>query len=178
MNEKNKLTEAEFFFGKMAQVDGAPNDFSHYLSAFLSAARSVLQYALEEAKTKPGGQRWYDAQTAGDTVLRFFKDKRDVNIHVKPLVLMQQTVITEKVSLTISESLHIDVRSAEGSVEVHEIKSEPVVPAMQQSHSSVKEQFAFVDWSGSGDVMAVGQTYLTRLKAFVQSGTGAGFISG
>lgn len=104
MNEKRKLVEARFFLGKMRQARALPDEFEHYLSAFLSAARSVLQYALEEAKTKPGGQAWYDGQVSGDSSLRFFKDKRDVNIHVRPLGVMQQVTLTEKVTVHISES--------------------------------------------------------------------------
>src|SRR5436309_11754921 len=58
--------------------------FTRELSAFMSAARSVLRYALEEAKLKPGGQHWYDQAMAGP-LLSFFKDKRDISIHKRPV---------------------------------------------------------------------------------------------
>ena len=53
MREQDKIAEADHFLARMNQSPEAPS-FRYELSAFLSASRSALQYALEEAKTKPG----------------------------------------------------------------------------------------------------------------------------
>jgi ABC-type transport system substrate-binding protein len=55
MNESQKIREAEYFLAQMDRERENAENFGHNLSAFLSSARSVLQYALEEAKPKPGG---------------------------------------------------------------------------------------------------------------------------
>ena len=66
MHEDLKIAEAQHFLQELirsARRDPAVSRYS--VSAFLSAARSALQYALEEAKCKPGGQSWYDSSVKG-----------------------------------------------------------------------------------------------------------------
>ena len=64
MHERSKIEEARYFLrqleatGRYAQ---GLRPFTFQLSAFLSAARSILQYALKEARTKRGGEDWYVA---------------------------------------------------------------------------------------------------------------------
>jgi hypothetical protein len=60
MNESGKIREAEYFLAQMDRERENAEHFGYNLSALLSSARSVLQYALEEANLKPGGQAWYD----------------------------------------------------------------------------------------------------------------------
>jgi hypothetical protein len=55
MYEQEKIEEAEYFLEGMRQATEA-RPFQFELSAFLSAARSALQYALKEAKGKCGSQ--------------------------------------------------------------------------------------------------------------------------
>ena len=91
MHEQQKLDEANYFLGLMAAVINQPDAFRFLLSAFLGAARSVLQYALLEADTTPkssppsAGKTWYDAQVSGKPVIKFLKDKRDISIHRQPV---------------------------------------------------------------------------------------------
>ena len=65
MSESQKIREAEYFLAQMDRERENAEHFGHNLSAFLSSARSVLQYALEEAKPKPGGLAWYDGTMSG-----------------------------------------------------------------------------------------------------------------
>lgn len=55
MYEQEKLDEARYFLSQMAMSADQPRAFRYELSAFLSAARSALQYALDEARAKVGG---------------------------------------------------------------------------------------------------------------------------
>ena len=73
MNELEKIREAEYFLGRMTEEREIRDAFRFNLSAFLSASRSVLQYALEAARQQPGGQAWYDAHMAASKILTFFK---------------------------------------------------------------------------------------------------------
>jgi hypothetical protein len=68
MNERYKIGEAKFFLSRMEESVEDRVEFRYYLSAFLSAARSVLQYAKEES-SKKGRQQWYDETVAGNDVL-------------------------------------------------------------------------------------------------------------
>jgi hypothetical protein len=82
MNELQKIQEAEYFLTQLAQGQDNLATFKFKLSAFLTAARTVLQYALAEARPKSGGQVWYARRFAKSTVCQFFNDKRDINIHI------------------------------------------------------------------------------------------------
>jgi hypothetical protein len=70
MNERYKIGEARFFLARMKESISDRVAFRYYLSAFLSAARSVLQYAKEESRSK-GRQEWYDETVAGNDVLSY-----------------------------------------------------------------------------------------------------------
>src|SRR5438552_4545066 len=124
MHEKAKVSEAEFFLTCLQRSASSGDKFHYFLSAFLSAARSALQYALEEARTK-GSQSWYESAMRTSPILRFFKDKRDINIHQRPVAVMQQTILTESVHVGISESLVIVMERADGTTETREISGSP-----------------------------------------------------
>ncbi len=68
MNEQYKIDEAKFFLAKMKRSVHDRKAFRYYMSAFLTAARSVIQYAREESRSK-GRQQWYDETIAGYEVL-------------------------------------------------------------------------------------------------------------
>ena len=65
MHELDKIKEAKYFLSQILHEKENFENFKYNLSAFISSARSVLQYALEEAKIKNGGQLWYDGQIKG-----------------------------------------------------------------------------------------------------------------
>jgi hypothetical protein len=96
MREAEKIEEAEFFYAHLVNVEKSrsanPDTFKFFLSAFLSAARSVLQYAHREAVGKPGGRGWYKGAVSS-VVLQYFKDKRDDNIHVEPVTVRNNDCI-------------------------------------------------------------------------------------
>jgi hypothetical protein len=70
MNELYKIREARFFLEKMEESVSNREAFGYYMSAFLSAARSVTQYAREESKLR-GGVQWYEKTIAGNVVLSY-----------------------------------------------------------------------------------------------------------
>lgn len=117
MIEELKLAEAEYFYGQMLSVQETRAPFVYNLSAFLTAARSALQYALEDAKRKPGGQTWYDAAVAAQPSIKFLREKRNVNIHAAPV----ETANTYEVKL--SDDLRIV-----DQVEVKVVRAGEVIP--------------------------------------------------
>ena len=94
MHEDLKIAEAQHFLQE--RIRSAPRDQAvtrYSVSAFLTAARSALQYALEEAQCKPGGQAWYYSSVKVDPVVKFLKDSRDINIHERPVPMRTHTTI-------------------------------------------------------------------------------------
>jgi hypothetical protein len=177
MHEAKKLKEAEYFLSQMEQTI---DDFEKYyfnLSAFLSSARSVLQFCLKEAETKAGGQAWYDGQVTTKPIVKFFKDKRDINIHSNPLDIARSVNIQIQDTISISDSIHIVVRDKDGNIK-DEYKSEPEVPPKKEFIPPVTSySHQFDDWTGSEDVATLCSQYLAELKVIVQDGQSKSFIT-
>ena len=102
---KKKLAETRFFFEKLEENHfEAPFDF--YLSAFISAARSVTFMMQKEYKHIEGWQAWYESKFVDSDVkklLRKFNDMRTRTIHTQTLatkgaavILMSEEAITEE----------------------------------------------------------------------------------
>ena len=180
MYEKVKLDEAKYFYSQMVATFDDRQAFTHNLSAFLSAARSVLQYALEEAGKKTGGQRWYDRQMSASRILKEFKDKRDVNIHKQPVSPTKNISVTMTATIGIKASASVIVRDANGNIKY---QSPPETPTPEKKTvpkqaPEIKERYIFSDWSGPEGIMELCQKYLDELEYFVEDGIKQGFLTG
>jgi hypothetical protein len=104
MHERKKLEEAEYFYHHLVDEQTKKNReaFRHDLSAFLTAARSVLQYTDKEAKTKLGGSAWYNNQITSGPLLKFFRDERNDDIHEEPVATIAQNDISFSASVAFS----------------------------------------------------------------------------
>lgn len=181
MYELSKLAEAQYFYNRMLTEFENRENFTHNLSAFLSAARSVLQYALDEAATKTGGQAWYDKFINNSPILSFFRDKRDINIHIKPIEIVQHASVDIKATVHISSSLHVKHYDADGNL-LSESHSETPKrtndePKRKQATKATIE-YRFGDWSGSDDVISLSQMYINALQLIINDGVKKGFITG
>ncbi len=178
MNEEHKINEASYFFGRLNPDEQTPLAFSYDLSAFLSAARSALQYAHQEASKKVGGQDWYATAIGAGTAIKFFKDKRDVSIHVAPVVPQRNVFvqITEHIRVTASVSMTVD--RAGGTVEKEVVtQPEPPPPAAPPSTTSVTTIYRFQDWPGQEDVCTLCYLYLSEVRAVVLDGQRRGILT-
>lgn len=179
MNEKEKLEEARYFYSRIQAEVNDPKAYQYNLSAFLSAARSVLQYAKEEAKTKSGGQAWYDKHVSNSSILPFFRDKRDVNIHTEPVKPRKDYDVSIKATLHLSSSLSVKLKDEKGNVIdqrcIKEAKPPNELPA---GSTTVEIRYRFSDWSGGEDVTELSQKYLHELEDVIDDGIKRGFISG
>jgi len=178
MHESKKLRETKYFYSKMIEEQGHRENFTHNLSAFLSSARSVLQYALNEAKTKPGGQQWYDNRISASPVLKFFKDKRDVNIHTEPIQPQAHYKLELTETIHLSESVSITITDKDGNIKKQYSSSEPEpMPKEPETPAVMEIKYKFNDWVGSEDVFALCQMYVQELENIVKDGVNKGFIA-
>ena len=156
--------------------------FRFHLSAFLSAAQSVLQYALTESEGK-GNLKWYEKSVAQinktqNNVLKDFKEKRDANIHKgKP--------VDPARDVTISLSEGVMALAAVGEaffndkpVEMSRPEEEPPPPKHPERKHEITVRYRFDDWSGPEDVIGLSPRDIEELESFVQSGIEQGYISG
>lgn len=179
MKELTKLAEAKYFYDRMlAEFDNREN-LTYNLSAFLSAARSVLQYALKEVRAKTGGQQWYDEHIAKSSVLSFFKDKRDINIHFESVKPVQHTKITATATVYVSASVHVVHRDKNGNV-LYESPPEVTKPKPREPEPPpvVRTEYRFADWTGSEDLITLSQMYLDELHRVVEDGIRRSLLTG
>jgi len=135
---------------------GNPAAFALELSAFMGAARSVLQYACREATRKPGGKQWYD-QAMANPLLCFFRDLRNNSVHevpVKPLTKMRADVA--------------------GFLNIGDDDDEMLI---HYPHNTTVHQYEFQDRPGE-EVTDLSQQYLKALEALVEDGIAMGWITG
>jgi hypothetical protein len=85
---KSKIAEAEFFLGKMTlqeqRLIGPREPFDYYLSAFLSAGRTVDCRLRHEHKSlyKPWRKAWNTRLTPKeDSLIKFMVDDRNLEVH-------------------------------------------------------------------------------------------------
>jgi len=178
MYENMKIQEAEYFLSRMCENNERPF-FIYNLSAFLTAARSVLQYALKESETKPNGKSWYDSAVQSRPVVKFFKDKRDINIHAEPINPSAEINIGINDAITLSDEVFITLTDKDGNVVAEERvpRSQPT-REIQFNDPVVNYRFIFRDWSGSEDVVALSRKYIKELNEIISDGVTRGFIAG
>jgi len=183
MNEKEKFKEAKYFYSQMSKNKRNRENFLYNLSAFLTAARCIFQYSLEEAKNKNNGQLWYDNYISNDKILKFFKEKRDNNIHILPIKSRRGAILTIKEEIKITESLSGKIVKANGSIiNLGELKSpRNSLPESsinkEKSLPKVKYKYLFNDWSGNEDGLTLCKIYLKKLDYFIKDGIKKGFIA-
>ena len=144
MHELYKLKEAHYFLKRMSLEHDDPTNFRFELSAFLGAARSVLQYALKEAQSRSGGEQWYQQAITGDPLFTFFKNQRDANIHSVPVSP------ATRMETHISEYLRMD--------------DDTMIP---YRHHTSSYHHRFADWPEDEAVIDISQRYLNALQDIV-----------
>ena len=176
MHEESKLKEAAYFYSRVVAAVGNREHLMFDLSAFLSAARSVLQYAHKEALRKRGGQQWYNRQIASAPVSQFLRNKRDINIHSQPIKVSQHTSLQLTEGAHVSES--INIKKFEGGKLIGEYISEPSeLTAAPEVPPKVSHRYTLMDWPGTEDIFQLCDTYLKELRRIVTDGQSRSFLS-
>ncbi len=160
-----------------------PEHFKHEANAFLSSARSVLQYARKEALTKAGGQQWYNATMAADALLPFMKNQRDSTIHDRPVQPGVSVTIYVNPAAVVASVLPASIvitDEAGNVIEQHDPAPAPppkpnpeLLPPPPATYT-----YHFAAWSGSQDVETLCQWYIGRLETIIADGVQRGFITG
>lgn len=172
MHEQAKLNETEYFLRGMQREKNEPDHFRYELSAFLSAARSVLQYACKEAESKQGGQKWYD-QHMQDRVLRFFRKERNLDIHKRPTRSNAEYHVRVVDNVYVVDPL--PPVTAQGDV----VRMDPRSAGPDSLGSeTVNVDYYFGNWqNGNSEVLALCRDYLIRLQTVVADGRAKGLLT-
>jgi hypothetical protein len=179
MHEDDKLKEATYFLGQIRSSVQNPEVFRFNLSAFLSAARSVGQYALKEAQTKPGGQAWYDGFVTQDKLIRFFATRRDANIHDQIVQLDGQVDVYVKDAGQLGERVAVEKFDREGNlIEVVGADRPGADPDAEWTPDfAFIPHYRFAEWEGSEEIPELCDRYLGSLRSLVADGRTRGVLS-
>ena len=180
MNEDHKIEEAQYFLAKLVNPELELREFSFELSALLTAARSALQYALEEARPKPGGQAWYDGQVGAFPAVKYFKDKRDVSVHVTPVIPTRTFHVKIEERVVFGDSVSVEVRRPDGTLvpdPPQEATTEQTPREITRASSSSSVTYHFSDWPGTEDVVTLCSSYLQQVRSIILDGRSHGFLS-
>lgn len=180
MHESQKVKEAWFFLGEMHSRLRDPHAFVHCLSAFLSASRSPIQYALAEAEAKsgkPDAHKWHNAQLFKYPLINAFKDERDVNIHVKPVAPKAIFKVEAHVTLHIRGSVDYLINFINDKGHPVEIAcSPPEPPPPLPSPIEPELRYEFGDRPGE-NLLTLCESYLKEVESYVKDGQQAGLVT-
>ncbi|MFW6196909.1 MAG: hypothetical protein ACOC5D_06205 [Thermoplasmatota archaeon] len=168
------MEEAKFFYSKMEETKRKGKEFTYNLSAFLTAARSILQYLRDEVKGGPN-QSWYDNYVSSNKILQFFKDRRDFNIHEEPINPKEKVRITETLSLSESLTIKKDDEIIHHSDELSNSEAEKNNQKSQKAE--VEHSYIFKEWGGKEPVLELCKKYLKELENMLEEGVKKGIIS-
>ena len=159
MSVEEKLAEAGFFLEKLRKNAGQ-SESRYYCSAFVTAARSVLDYVCPHAK-KNGTLCLYKKQLKSNKILEFFRCQRNLNIHERPIPrnirVRLEDQITASEERTVSRSGR-ETDQGPGS----EAERVPETPAAVEYH--------FADWlGGDGKIVDLSTRYLREVKKVVDA---------
>jgi hypothetical protein len=179
-NQKYKLGEAEYFYGQMMmKYESNQNDeFLYCLSAFLSAARSIIQYTDNFAGNKRYRRHKYNKLVGKNKILSYFKEKRNINIHECPISYMTAINIKEicfhttssvSINVTVGDSngKSLPLRSTTTSIVELENDVAGETITLEEKKQSKGFDYRFTDWSGEEDVIELSRKYLEQLSIFI-----------
>jgi hypothetical protein len=114
LNHRQKFDEAAYFYNGMFANRTNSIVFPYYLSAFVSALRSVTYYMQKQYAHEPRFTEWYarkQEEMKADVVLKMLHDKRNPALHVEPfdLYFKQGFKFPERFGGVI-ETTHLEVR--------------------------------------------------------------------
>lgn len=144
---EDKLAEAEYFLKMMNDHYEDVEALNYNYSAFLNASRSVIQYIFEEVEHKPTERALYDRFTGNNSIIKFFRDKRNLNIHHYPIKNEKKSVIVQmECTYTIKgqlespeESLKFPLSTTVNKIENCDSKEQEIVNACDDYIQEIKK---------------------------------------
>ena len=151
----SKIREASYFLKQMGACSENHEEFRFNLSAFLTSSRTASQYVLEAARKKQK-ESWYENYVRNTKFMKYFKEKRNFNIHEKNIPLSRDvelalSIIGTKVFVDKGEKKYFS----------------PGKEFMEVKRNEKVSNFEFTDYPGKEDVLTLSTKYLKELKDFV-----------
>lgn len=155
MDIQAKFDEADFFLSKMKKHYQDP-ELKFYLSAFLSAGRSPLQYIYSRAKSMHR-KDCYDRLVSGNDLIKFFKCQRNINIH--------SHAVKRAIKMDVSDTVGVDDSIDDGQTKLATLSE------------GEELKYTFSGWSSSdNEIVALSERYLEEVKNIFQRSCEVGLV--
>lgn len=105
-----------YLLAAMERERNGPESFRHELSAFSSAARSVLQDARKESDNRPGDFSWYNDQMKKYPQAKFMKGQRDSNLPSAPVPLNNDVAVASSSMVMMTGSATAVLKRSDGTI--------------------------------------------------------------
>lgn len=168
----DKFSEAQFFLRLMNQNIEDVQHFRYYLSAFLSASRTVLLIWTHEKKKNERFWNWFNQVFEKVPLLKFLKDARDDNSHEGKLVLATGDLYSIEM-IEVIDGRHIP----RGSIKTSIMSPEQIDKFIERNHPEARViKLSRYRWKfgnlprglfSNDDVIEVAEEILGRLSQFL-----------
>jgi len=156
--KERKINEARYFIDRMKNNYDDLLFLEYNFSAFLSAARSVLQFIYEDIKNIPLKKELYINEVSKNKIIKFFKYKRDTNIHIMPTAIGSRSV-------TISVGMQYVILGEKTD------NNKNWIPPKSESINKI------TNWEGAEqEIINACEAYIKEICDFVACGKSKGFI--
>lgn len=165
---RDKLYEAEYFLNRMIEKQSDRAAFKFNLSAFLAAFRSITLIMQKEYKHYQDFDDWYKPYKedfVADNRMKLLNEKRVQTIHLKPLEPKAHVDVEIIDTITISDSVSIILKQANGTIERYESKPQPP-KSPKEEKTTVKWRWYFEEMPDT-DVITICQECISKLQAIV-----------
>jgi len=165
---RDKFLEAKYFLDQMKSTQPDRDAFRYNLSAFLSAGRSVTWIMQNEFRHVSGFDDWYaDKQTQmeKDELMKVLKNRRNLTVHQKSLRPHALVKVNLYERITVSESVSISIKHADGTEERRDFPSEPKPPI--PAVPTTTEWLWYFDELPNVDIVTVCTEYVGKLESLV-----------
>jgi len=180
MNQIERIHRAEYFFCEMAAAQGVREQFRLNLSAFLSAARCVLESVRMQSEARIGGYAWYERAMNQNLVLAFFRHRRNASVCAHPLEIPCDVAgrAADELDISPSEAVSVAVfdvgppaaQGGSASTGARAFGAAACVPV------TICTAYKFEGWSGAEDVYQLCALYLRELRSIVADGQRQGYV--
>lgn len=174
---RQKLEEAAYFLQRVEEhyfdaLEDNGRPLIYYVSAFISAARSVTWIMRSEYSRLPGWKTWYDVQrpsTHDLKLLRGFTDARNRSQKMEPLRVEVRLFVSPKTGRTLDASGEAPIGSPK--LERYRITIQEVDPPSGEPRS-IEAMLDSIECGlpefGEEDLLRACRRYLDLLSALVQ----------
>lgn len=178
---QTKLDDAKQQYSDMQANLADQQEFRRHLAAFLSSIRSPLQYIFGASGSVSRMENWYQLKMRNSSILRFFRDERNSDIHATPVRPRgTATVNIQEVVAIGDELVVISVENGRREVIAQVGMTSESTDATPTDNSAPETTFEYLfdNWTATNDpdVMRLCQQCIDEVDLVITEGIKHGYL--